>query len=126
MAVERERVLKAILHYRECFEYFKKVGLYKPGGIIFGFPGDDNVGSTMINTGGEVVKRPEAKTIIRKRVNDQDPSQTRRSDDGGQSERKKNQIVSLVDDHGNTFVPQLISESKIILSMTFYRLCKDG
>jgi|LauGreDrversion4_2_1035121.scaffolds.fasta_scaffold18480_2 hypothetical protein len=41
MAEEKERVLKAIIHYRECFEYFKKVGLYKPGSAIFGFPSDN-------------------------------------------------------------------------------------
>lgn len=40
MAKERDKVLKAIIHYRECFEYFKKVGLYKPGSKLYGFPND--------------------------------------------------------------------------------------
>ena len=32
MAVEKDKVLKSIITFREYFEYFKKVGLYKPGG----------------------------------------------------------------------------------------------
>lgn len=31
MAEEKDRVLKAIMAFRECFEFFKKVGLYRPG-----------------------------------------------------------------------------------------------
>jgi hypothetical protein len=31
MAEEKDRVLKAIMAFRESFEFFKKVGLYKPG-----------------------------------------------------------------------------------------------
>lgn len=38
MAQEKEKVLKAIVGYREIYEYFKKVGLYKPGGSLFAFP----------------------------------------------------------------------------------------
>lgn len=38
MKDEKDKVLNAIIHYRECFEFFKKVGLYKPGGTIYGFP----------------------------------------------------------------------------------------
>jgi hypothetical protein len=31
MAEEKDKVLKAIMTFRESFEFFKKVGLYKPG-----------------------------------------------------------------------------------------------
>jgi hypothetical protein len=31
MAEEKDRVLKAIMTFRENFEFFKKVGLHKPG-----------------------------------------------------------------------------------------------
>ena len=31
MAEEKDRVLKAIMTFRESFEFFKKVGMYRPG-----------------------------------------------------------------------------------------------
>jgi hypothetical protein len=40
MAEEKDRVLKDIIGYRECFEFFKKVGLYKPGQPSLKFPSE--------------------------------------------------------------------------------------
>jgi hypothetical protein len=40
MQEEKDRVLKAIIGYRECFEFFKNVGLYKAGQASYRFPSD--------------------------------------------------------------------------------------
>jgi hypothetical protein len=42
MQVEKDRVLKAIISYRECFDFFKNVGLYTPGKTHQRFPADVN------------------------------------------------------------------------------------
>lgn len=66
MAVEKDKVLKSIITYREYFEYFKKVGLYKPGGQLFIFPN---------STTSIVDKKLEAsKGIIKKRLTSLDPN----------------------------------------------------
>ena len=95
MAKERDKVLKAIIHYRECFEYFKKVGLYKPGGALFGFPNDVSEGNTL-------VVKSENKNIIKRKVTN---SLTGGLPSARGEEGKKSAIVSLVDEHGNQFVP---------------------
>lgn len=64
MAQEKDRVLKSIIIFREYFEYFKKVGLYKPGGTLFIFPN---------STSSIVDKKAESqRTIIKKRVSSLD------------------------------------------------------
>ncbi len=60
MAKEKDRVLNAIIGYRECFEYFKKVGLYKPGSTLFAFPADKK------NADG--AKKEVVKNIIKRKV----------------------------------------------------------
>jgi hypothetical protein len=81
--------------------------LYKPGGTLFIFPN---------STTSVVDKNMEArKTIIKRKM---DPLAAALASEVDQLKAKKNQIVSLVDDYGNQFVPQYISESNNYLSLT--------
>jgi hypothetical protein len=55
MAEEKDRVLKAIVAFRDNFEFFKKVGLYKPGQVT--------------STPAVAVKEEIAKVILSRKKN---------------------------------------------------------